>query len=289
MNSRSQDDLDHLPSISLSADDMPERTPDRSKKSPEKKTASKKTEGRSSGFPIATVVLSIALLALAGGGYLQIQELHKELQDARTQLKATTTVLSDISGAVSQTGESLSKSDSKVQDELKAVNFEIRKLWDLSNKRNRPNIEAQKKQIDSLSASVAKSGKALESSASKIDKNAKELANTEKGLAALRKEVRAVNADVVAGAAVSREQMDSLQKTVDSLSASVKKAASTSQHLSSDIKNQVKEYGEKIKAIDAHRQQVNRRLLQLENSVRSLQSGAQAGLTVKPAATAASS
>ncbi|MTI14507.1 coiled-coil domain-containing protein [Sansalvadorimonas verongulae] len=292
MNSRSQDDLDHLPSISLSPDDMPERTPDRSKKASEKKVSSKTSTSKSSAqkdgggsrFPISTIILSVAFLALAAGGYMQMQALQTELRDAQAQLKVTTSLLNDVSGAVSQTGETLSKSDNKVQDELKAVNFEIRKLWDLSNRRNRPNIETQTKRVDALSASVAKSGEELENSVNKIDKNTKELAEAEKRLAALRKEMQAVSADVVAGSTITREQVSDLQSTVDGLSATVKTVTSTSEGLNADIKNQVKDYGEKIKAIDAHRQQVNRRLLQLENSVRSLQSGSRSGLTVQPAA-----
>ena len=297
MNSRSQDDLDHLPSISLSPDDITERTPDRSKKASEKKVSPKisapqsssKKEGSGSRFPTSTIILSIAILsmaflALAAGGYMQMQALQTELKDAQAQLKVTTSLLNDVSGAVSQTGESLSKSDNKVQDELKAVNFEIRKLWDLSNKRNRPDIEAQTKRVDALSASVAKSSKELESSLGKIDKNTTALAEAEKGLTALRQEMRAVSADVVAGSTITREQVTNLEKTVDGLSATVKKVTSASESLNKDIKNQVKDYGDKIKAIDAHRQQVNRRLLQLENSVRTLQSGSRSGLTVQPTA-----
>ncbi|WP_281647466.1 hypothetical protein [Parendozoicomonas sp. Alg238-R29] len=281
MNSRSQDDLDHLPSISLSPDDMPERTPDRGKKTPGKKPSGK-SETSSSRFPFATVVLSIAFLTLAAGGYLQVQALQNELQEARSQLAATASLLGEVSGAVSETGESLSKNDTKVKDELKAVNFEIRKLWDLSNKRNRSNIEAQGQRIDALNSSFTKARKELEGSVDQIGKNTRELASAEKILSALQKEVRAVNADVVAGSTITREQVDALQKTVDNLSVSVKKATSENQRFTSDIKTQVKDYAEKMKAIDAHRQQVNRRLLQLENSIRNLESGSRAGLTVEP-------
>ena len=289
MKSRSQDDLDHLPSLSLSPDDMSERQTDRGKKRPDKKRRSSdnadsrhsSSERTSSPWPFGTIILSIAFLALAGGGYLQMQALEQDLNAARAQLSNTASLLSDISGTVSETGETLNRSGDKVRDELNAVNYEIRKLWDLSNKKNRSNIEAQSKRLDGLSKSVDAAEKSLNGSVAKVNANTGGLKKAVSELSVIKKELRAVNADVVAGSAINREQLDDIQKTVDALVARVTKAVSGNQQLTKDVGSQLKDYSEKIKAVDAHRQQINRRLLQLENSVRSLESGGRAGLTLE--------
>ncbi|CAM3693646.1 hypothetical protein [Parendozoicomonas haliclonae] len=288
MKSTSQDDLDHLPSISLSEDDLSERPTERSAKARPARPAAKKNNDSQpkapSRFPVGTMVLGVALLALAGGGYLQLQAVQKELQDTRSRLAMTSSQLMDVSGTVSETGETLNRSGNEVKDELKAVNFEIRKLWDLANKRNRPMIESQEKELDSLTKNLAATEKSLSGSVSKISGDIKALEKTAGELDGVKKELRAMNAELVAGSTVNREQLDAMQKTIDNLSVSVKKALDSNKTLSANVSKQMKDYEEKIKAVDAHRQQVNRRLVQIEASIRNLSSPAGTGLGLEPAA-----
>ncbi|MCL6269313.1 hypothetical protein M3P05_05060 [Sansalvadorimonas sp. 2012CJ34-2] len=276
MNSRSQDDLDKLPSISLSPDDLPDRAADRSRKSAKKVTA--KTESQAgSRFPMAAVILSVALLALAGGGYLQLKAVQDDLNLARRQLEETTSRLVEVSGSVSKTDENLSKSDSKVKDELKAINFEIRKLWDLSNKRNRQNIAAQGKRLDAVEKSAKSSVSNIDKAEGQISSLTKQLSTTGKeldtaqnSLAALKKEVRGINAQITAGSAISQEQLDSLSVKMRMLETSLSNTVADNQRLTKNIEARLKESAENDKAFDVHRQQLNRRLLQLENTVRGL-------------------
>ncbi len=283
MNSRSQDDLDQLPSISLSADDLTERPAERGRKPSGKTASGKAASGKSKEntgggrFPTSAVVLSVALLALAAGGYLQLKAVQDDLNLARQQLEQTTARLTVVSGTVSQTGESLSRSDSQVKDELKAINFEIRKLWDLSNKRNRSNIASQGKRLDSVEKDskvvaglVDKNRVQLSSFQKNADATQKDLTALQKELAVLQKELRSVNAEITTGSAINQEQLESLSARINRLDSTLKKVIEDDGGLVHLVETRLKESADAAKAYDAHRQQINRRLLQLENSVRSL-------------------
>ncbi len=309
MKSRPQDELDQLPSLSLSADDRSERKPDRGKTAakssaakasearasetrassgsamPDRKTPPNKTTHasgasvHSSGISIATVVLGVALIAMGGFGYWQISALQQELTSARSELNNTASQLSAVSGVVSETGATLSKSDSAVRDELNAVNFEIRKLWDLSNKRNRASIVEQDQRLSKLDKDLATSRKEMKSSLGLMTKNTTALEAATKSLSALQREVRALSTS----ASVNSEQLSGLESSMGKLSGSLKQALVSHQKLTGQVDVQLKDFSGQMKAVNAHRQQVNKRLLQLENSIRSLESGSQPGLTIQPA------
>ncbi len=288
MKPGSQDDFEQLPTLSLSEDDLSDRMTERAGKAHNGKAhngrakngraRNEKVRSRSTASGrVAITALALALLSLAGGGYLWLQELHQELQSARTQLQ-------NVSKTVSVTGESLNRSGSavdEVKDELKAINFEIRKLWDLSNKRNRPMIEAQENQLDDLAKNVAAARASVKKSVQHVEDNSVALKEVSSGLDGLKKELRTINADLTTSAAVNREQLDNLQKSVDKLSGIVDVVAGDNRKASDDLHRQEKTYDDRLKSLDTHRKQINQRLLQLENSVRTLGVRSGAGLEVE--------
>lgn len=260
MNARDQDDLDHLPSLSLTADERSDRTPAARWPLPQQDTVSAKSSGGWSTFFITFLMLS--LFTVSGLGYWQLTLMHKELAAARTQLQNTTSRLLEVSGTVYKTDESFSRNEGAVKDELKAVNFEIRKLWDLANKANKPEIERQGKQLTTLLTSV----------------------NTAKAeLSSLTKQLRTMNVELSADATLNREQVKELETKLTKLSSTLQTVAANSKKSSDTVNERLRDYQDEFKAFDAHRQQVSKRLIQLENSVRSLSSGGNAGgLTIQP-------
>jgi len=124
-----------------------------------------------------------------------------------------------------------------LEEQTKFIDKEIRKLWDLSNKRNRKNIDSLTIQLTEVNESFEKLFKSNNSILAKQRARALEIAKLEKVQADLKVKLTNLNA----------------------LSES------------SDISEKLKSQEEAIAAFDAYRKQVNRTLLELEEKLDKLQ------------------
>mgnify|MGYP000465790400 FL=1 len=124
-----------------------------------------------------------------------------------------------------------------LEEQTKFIDKEIRKLWDLSNKRNRKNIDSLTIQLAEVKTSFEKLFKSNNSILAKQRARALEIAKLEKVQADLKIKLTNLNA----------------------LSES------------SDISEKLKSQEEAIAAFDAYRKQVNRTLLELEEKLDELQ------------------
>jgi len=124
-----------------------------------------------------------------------------------------------------------------LEEQTKFIDKEIRKLWDLSNKRNRKNIDSLTIQLAEVKTSFEKIFKSNNSILAKQRARALEIAKLEKVQADLKVKLTNLNA----------------------LSES------------SDISEKLKSQEEAIAAFDAYRKQVNRALLELEEKLDKLQ------------------
>lgn len=124
-----------------------------------------------------------------------------------------------------------------LEEQTKFIDKEIRKLWDLSNKRNRKNIDSLTIQLTEVNESFEKLFKSNNSILAKQRARALEIAKLEKVQADLKIKLTNLNA----------------------LSES------------SDISEKLKSQEEAIAAFDAYRKQVNRTLLELEEKLDELQ------------------
>ena len=124
-----------------------------------------------------------------------------------------------------------------LEEQTKFIDKEIRKLWDLSNKRNRKNIDSLTIQLTEVKTSFEKLFKSNNSILAKQRARALEIAKLEKVQADLKIKLTNLNA----------------------LSES------------SDISEKLKSQEEAIAAFDAYRKQVNRTLLELEEKLDKLQ------------------
>ena len=124
-----------------------------------------------------------------------------------------------------------------LEEQTKFIDKEIRKLWDLSNKRNRKNIDSLTIQLTEVNESFEKLFKSNNSILAKQRARALEIAKLEK-----------VQADFK----IKLTNLNALSE-------------------SSDISEKLKSQEEAIAAFDAYRKQVNRTLLELEEKLDELQ------------------
>ena len=202
-------------------------------------------------------IFCLVLLGIAGFEYWQIREVRGELDQTRVELNSARNLLSSVTGEISATGESLSEKDSAIRSELKTVNHEIRKLWDLANKRNKKDISAHDARLDKLENQAGKVGKEVSKATSEAKSVKSSVTDLEVSLQKLVSQQVADKSEMLAA-------LDALKIRVSAIE---KQAA-----------DQTKWQADVEKSVDNFRVQVNRKLLQVESSLRELKQPAEQGL-----------
>ena len=146
MSEKRPDDPE-LPSIAPSQDDIASR---RSSRRAEPVTS----RSRSSAAGLVTNLLIALLIAglTACGWFIATQ--NEALAQARVERDRAVARLERIERRLSLTDEALDQADAETQDQLEFWESEIRKLWDVSNKRNRGWIEENQERLASLRETV---------------------------------------------------------------------------------------------------------------------------------------
>lgn len=194
------------------------------------------------------VLVVILLLGLGGLGYFFVQ--------VTENLALLQSRFDDLESKIDSTDESLNQSGTargiklKSHDEILDKHWsEIKKLWGVSNDRNRKKIEAQEKSIKSLEASRAARKKDVANLTAKLTKTGKSVDSMASASLAAKLEVN--------------DMVNQSQELVDQLN-SLKQSLKASQL---DLQTRVAGNEEAINAIDAYRRQVNRDIQQIKQQL----------------------
>lgn len=261
-----------VPELSISADERPER---RQGKAPKQTTVSQppRAVAKKSGNGMFWLLL-LMIIAMGGAGFWQFSLLQQDLKETRSQLQSAKENLNQVTGEVSATGENLNQKNSSIRSELKELDSEIRKLWDVSNKRNRQWILINKDNVVKAqkTADVAlEMADSANASADKINKNLNTLNADVKESDQI---LKTMSTEQVASQSEMTVNMDALRKQVaelESLLAQQKKR-------NSEFEKRIKDQKDAVKSMDSFRQQVNRKVLQLEGTVREFTQPPERGL-----------
>ena len=146
--------------------------------------------------------------------------------------------ISLIEEQISSMKDSNQDSISSLEEQTTFLNREVRKLWDLSNKRNRKSIDSLTNQLSEIKITSEELSKAKNSLAAKQRASGLEIAKLEK-----------IQADL-------KQELSNLDSLTDK----------------SGIEKKIESQEEAIAAFDAYRKQMNRALLDLEVRINELQS-----------------
>ena len=248
------------------------KTPPGGGKSKPQKPAS--SGGGNGGWMMACLVLVVLIAVLGVWFSKQVAGLQAQLDNRLTE---SSEKMGNLQSRLSATDESLNQSSGKLLDtvqshgkKLDANQDEIRKLWDLSNKRNKAAIVEQKKALNALSASVSdvKKGQAG------VDGKLKSISTD---AAALKKQVESAVAAVNKSSDQWQSQIGQMQTRVEVLVDSIKQLERQQTSLKSGLDKVEKAQGKistldgrvddveaAVAAFDAYRLQVNSRLDSLE-------------------------
>ena len=125
---------------------------------------------------------------------------------------------------ISYVEETLDKREAQIEEfissidaDLKFVNKEIRKLWDLSNKRNRKNISANLNSIEELKEKFSEVVKQNETLSAQLRALNLELAKTSNIAEKMDKKIQGLNLD--SDLSSNNDEFDDIQESIDSINA----------------------------------------------------------------------
>ncbi|NRA23322.1 MAG: hypothetical protein HRU08_02395 [Oleispira sp.] len=193
---------------------------------------------------IVALVLSLVMGAFAGFLFMQLQEANAQLKRAEGILNDHSTNLNVLNDKLSASDENANLSVDALKILLKDNAKEIRKLWDLTNKTNKPNIAKNNKAILGVKASVAKVDKKTTGINSKVIAANDTILGNQKNIAALK------------------ARLTNSQKTLEAKLAEVKSSLSG---LPAATEKRIGDNEQSIRSIDATRKKLNSSMAEVES------------------------
>lgn len=181
---------------------------------------------------LGVVALVIGLVAVAGAGFLftQLQETQQSLMSAQAIIRDQAVNIDSLNEKLSVTGENADLSVDALKSLLREHDQEIRKLWDVANKRNKSAIEDNTKGVAIARSGVDSLKKAQSQMQTTVDAANKSIADTNTAISAVRQRLDRVEiaasslpAEAELAIAQNKEAVQTVETTLAGLSATVEK------------------------------------------------------------------
>lgn len=214
-----------VPNIKPSAEDIAQRKRQMQvrRQAAQRAAAAKAPSGQTAAPKQTLSVIALVMALIMGVAtaflFLQLQALQKQLNESGEVIRSQGKNLEQLNDQLSATGENANLSVDALKMLVRDNSREVRKLWDLSNKRNRPGIADNSKSIKSLSKSVAAVNKAQSSQKTQLQKLTS-LTDKMKALTTRISKLEVMKADVSAarlGISQNTESIQSLEGSVNKL------------------------------------------------------------------------
>lgn len=197
--------------------------------------------GRGGASAFFSTVLVLVVVALAGIAWVLVEQ-NARLADVQRILARSEPRIGALEERLRLTDETLSEADADTSEQLSFWEAEIRKLWDMGNKRNRGWIEENRGGIARLASDIgaAQSGlEQLRGAVTALESGARQSQELADRLTELDMQMRRF--------------IDNQRDLVDKANIAAQKVAD----LEAGLERRVRENEDAIRAIDAHRSQVN--------------------------------
>lgn len=220
------------------------------------------------------LLLTVAGASGAGGWYLwqQIEALQARLVQSTSLLEESQSRLGHLQSNIESQSQNLSQSGTKVESELDVQMSEIRKLWDVAYKRNKPDIEKNTQNIAELSKAIASQKGSVKQVGDALAKAEASLAQLQNKYSSTDKVTKSMVAQIDQLSAQLKElsvQNETIKSMVNVQDSQIKRLSDTT---GSKMEQRLSDLEIAIKAIDAHRRQVNSRLDSFDQAFRQQQS-----------------
>ncbi len=252
MNDKKRDtDLDLIPSIKPAQDEV----------------ASYRRSGRAeapkqSNFNGMLVFVIVVMAIMMGVGGFTLYEVQQKLDQSNRLLEKGQENVRELENRLAATGTDVSKTLQIMQGRTETNEFEIRKLWDVSNKRNKGWINDNQAAIETLKKQSAEVSARVSSAQASVQEVQTQFTAFASAMDNIRKELQAENTELTTQVSLVRGQ---LQDQTDKLVAAERELLI--------LKNQIADTEEAIRAIDRHRSQLSQQILDLKQQLGQTSSG----------------
>ncbi|MCZ6890820.1 MAG: hypothetical protein O7H39_20195 [Gammaproteobacteria bacterium] len=196
-------------------------------------------------------VVAVLIAGLAVAGWF-IANQQQVLAATQNTLGEANTRLLRLEKRLRVTDETMSESGADTNEQFTLWESEIRKLWDITNKRNKKWIEANQTAVGKHTAAIASTESTLRTLKSAVDRNSGAFTQQQ----AIVDQITLLDLQV-------RELMNQRRDLIDKVNTSNQIASG----LKAGLEARVRENEQAIAAIDAYRLQVNARLSEMQRRI----------------------
>lgn len=272
MPRRDEDDIDVMSGLSVDRDDARYRQQSRQGQ-PTAGATSNSTRAtpagvaKSNGRPWMFSLVTITLLLVCGVLAFQVWQVSSRFATTENDLSLAIKRIDQLNHEIFATGTSVTQSGTVVEEKFKFFDSEIRKLWDVSYKRNRSAIEQNADKLKAIETSLKSATGEVKTSQTKLSALEKQQTEFTTKLKQVNSQLMAENTTLRATVEDHSEQLLLLRSELEIIQNRLKDAPK-------DLARRLQANEEAIEAIDAARRQIVSSITQLQNRVNQLQSGA---------------
>ena len=217
--------------------------------------ASYRSSGRSaapkqSNFNGLLVFVIVLMAIMMGFGGFTLFEVQKKLDQSNELLAQGQENIRELDSRLAATGTDVSKTLQDLKEQVSTNFSEIDKLWAVSYRQNRPDIQKNVRAIAALEDNL---GKKVETMDQSVKQMSSQYQSTLSEISSLREGLLRDNEELITEIALLRGQVQDQAVAQEAIRRNI-----------SSLTQQVKETKEAIAAIDRHRLQLTQKLAQLQ-------------------------
>ncbi|MEL0065332.1 MAG: hypothetical protein VXA40_10975, partial [Gammaproteobacteria bacterium] len=217
--------------------------------------ASYRSSGRSaapkqSNFNGLLVFVIVLMAIMMGFGGYTLFEVQKKLDQSNELLAQGQENIRELDSRLAATGTDVSKTLQDLKEQVSTNFSEIDKLWAVSYRQNRPDIQKNVRAITALEDNL---GKKVETMDQSVKQMSSQYQTTLNEISSLREGLLRDNEELITEIALLRGQVQDQAVAQEAIRRNI-----------SSLTQQVKETEEAIAAIDRHRLQLTQKLAQLQ-------------------------
>ena len=222
--------------------------------------ASYRSSGRSaapkqSNFNGLLVFVIVLMAIMMGFGGYTLYEVQKKLDQSNELLAQGQENIRELDSRLAATGTDVSKTLQDLKEQVSTNFSEIDKLWAVSYRQNRPDIQKNVRAITALEDNL---GKKVETMDQSVKQMSSQYQTTLNEISNLREGLLRDNEELITEIALLRGQVQDQAVAQEAIRRNI-----------SSLTQQVKETKEAIAAIDRHRLQLTQKLAQLQAMIQS--------------------
>ena len=220
--------------------------------------ASYRSSGRSaapkqSNFNGLLVFVIVLMAIMMGFGGYTLFEVQKKLDQSNELLAQGQENIRELDSRLAATGTDVSKTLQDLKEQVSTNFSEIDKLWAVSYRQNRPDIQKNVRAIAALEGNL---GKKVETMDQSVKQMSAQYQSTLNEISTLREGLLRDNEELITEIALLRGQVQDQAVAQEAVRRNI-----------SSLTQQVRETDEAIAAIDRHRLQLTQKLAQLQDLI----------------------